>query len=75
MKLKSEGYTPISSGHIAGAKYDPLARDMTVKFQNGYVYRVHGVTPHDYQQFMAAPSQGEHWHQVIKNNFGIERVK
>lgn len=75
MRIKSEGFTPISSDHIAGAKYDPLRRQMDVKFQNGYVYRAHGVSSHDYQQFMSAPSQGQHWHQVIKNNFGIERVK
>lgn len=73
--MSFDGFTPISSDHIAGAKYDAIQHEMHVKFQNGYVYRVHGVTPTDYQHFMDAPSQGQHWHQVIKNNFGIERVK
>lgn len=73
--MNHDGFTPISSEHIAGAKYDPTQREMFVKFNNGYVYRVHGATSSDYQQFMDAPSQGRHWHDVIKNNFGIERVK
>lgn len=70
-----DGFTPISSDHLDGAKYDSMERKMTLRFQNGSHYDVHGVLPEDYQAFLDAPSQGEHFHQVIKNNFHIERVK
>ena len=70
-----DGFTSISSGHIDGAKYDSSERKMTVRFQNGYQYAVHGVSPEHYQEFMEAPSQGEHFHKVIKDNFHVERVK
>jgi len=70
-----DGFTPISSGHIDGAKYDSFARKMTVRFQNGYHYDVHGISAESYKQFMGAPSQGEHYHNFIKGNYYIERVK
>ena len=70
-----ESFTPISSGHIDGVHYDSMEKKMAVRFTNGYVYHVHGVLPEHYQEFVNAPSQGEHWHSVIKDNFHVERVK
>lgn len=70
-----EGFTPISSGHMDGAKYDHLTRKMTIRYQNGAVYDVHGVSPEHYQEFMDAPSQGEHYHKFMKDAFHVERVK
>jgi hypothetical protein len=70
-----EGFTKIDSGHIDGVKYDSLSRVLAVRFQNGYVYHVQGVSPEDHQAFMDAPSQGEHYHQHIKPNYHIHRVR
>lgn len=70
-----EGFTPISSGHMDGAKYDSMQRRMTVRYSNGYQYHVHGISPDDYQAFLNAPSQGEHYHKFIKDNYHVERVK
>lgn len=70
-----EGFTAINSGHLDGARYDPMQRRMTVRFSNGYQYHVHGISQEDYQAFMSAPSQGEHYHSTIKGNHHIERVK
>lgn len=70
-----EGFTPISSDHLDGAKYNSMERKMTVRFQNGYVYDVHGIAPEDFQAFMNAPSQGQYYHAVIKPNYHVERVK
>jgi hypothetical protein len=70
-----DGFTPIDSGHIAGAKYDSFAHQATIKFKNGYHYAVTGLTPEEYQAFLDAPSQGEHFHNTIKNRFQVERVK
>ena len=72
---KIDGFTAISSGHIDGAKYNSMDRKMTVRFQNGYHYDVHGFSPEDYQDFLNASSQGEHWHRFIKDQYHIERVK
>lgn len=70
-----EGFTPISSDHIDGAKYNSLEHRMTVRFSNGYVYDVHGMSPEGYRRFMAAPSKGQHYHTYIKDNYHVERVK
>jgi hypothetical protein len=70
-----DGFTPIDSDHMDGAKYNAVDRKLTIRYKNGYVYEVHGVSSEDHQAFMDASSQGEHYHQVIKNNFHIERVK
>lgn len=70
-----DGFTKISSDHLDGAKYDSKDRKMTVRFQNGYQYIVHNISPEDHQAFMDAPSQGEHYHKHIIKNYHIERVK
>jgi hypothetical protein len=70
-----EGFTKIDSGHLSGAKYDSLQRKMTVRFQNGYQYVVHGISAESYKAFMDAPSQGEHYHANIKDQYHIERVR
>ncbi len=70
-----ENFTDISSDHLSGARYDAFENKAYVKFQNGYVYAVHGMSPEDYRTFMDAPSQGSHFHSQIKNNFAVERVK
>lgn len=69
-----QGFTVVDSGHIDGAKYDARERRATVRFKNGYVYEVHGMSQEEYNQFMDAPSQGEHYHANVKNNFHVERI-
>jgi hypothetical protein len=70
-----DGFTPISSGHIDGAKYHQMDRKMSVRYKNGYVYEVSGVSPEAYQEFIEAPSQGVHFHAHIKDQYHVERVK
>jgi KTSC domain len=70
-----DGFTPISSDHLDGCKYDAVQRKMTVRFTNGYQYIVHGLSADSYNQFMDAPSQGEHYHAHIKPNYHVERVR
>ena len=71
-----EGFTKLEgSGHLDGVKYDSRQRQMTVRFQNGYQYVVHGISADSYQQFLNAPSHGEHYHNNIKDNYHIERIR
>lgn len=70
-----EGFTPIDSGHLDGVRYSSMDHKLAVRFKNGYVYEVYGVSPEDHQDFMNAPSQGEHYHRVFKNGYHVERVK
>lgn len=70
-----DGFTPVSSGHMDGVKYDGGEHQLHVRFQNGSTYIVHGVSPSQYRDFMDAPSQGSHYHSVLKENHHIERTK
>jgi hypothetical protein len=72
---KFDGFTKLDSGHMDGCKYSPSDRKLHVRFQNGYVYVVHGISADSYQQFLTAGSQGEHWHSQIKDHYHVERVR
>ncbi len=74
--FRKDGFTTIEgSDHLDGYKYSQMDHKLTLKFQNGYQYVVHGFAPEDHQSFLDAPSQGEHFHNFIKPNYHIERVK
>ena len=66
--------TPVDSDHIHSVGYSPLDRTMTVRFHNGYTYKVHGVEPHVHQNFMSARSKGEFYHAYFKDNYHVERI-
>ena len=70
-----DGFTPLDSGHLDAAKYDSLNCRLTIRFRNRYVYDVHGVSPEGHQAFMDSSSPGEHFHQVLKDNYHVTRVK
>lgn len=72
---KFDGFKKVDSGHLDGVKYESSLRVMQVRFQNGYVYSVHGVSPELYKEFLDAPSQGEFYHQHIKGSFHVERTR
>lgn len=63
------------SSHIHSSKYDNDARTLDIKFQNGNVYRYHGVPPSAHSAFLSAPSQGEHFSQFIKGTYDYEQIK
>jgi hypothetical protein len=63
------------SSHIDSSKYDNDARTLDIKFQNGSVYRYHGVPPGEHLSFLAASSQGEHFSKFIKGQYEFEQVK
>ena len=68
-------FTPVDSGHLDGVQYNSMDRKMSVRFKNGSIYDVHGVTPEDHQEFMSADSPGEHYHAVFKNGYHITCVR
>jgi hypothetical protein len=71
-----EGFTEVKdSTHMDGFRYDPVARKLTVRYRNGYVYEASGVSPEEHKAFAEAPSQGAHWHWAVKNSHDVVRVK
>ena len=72
---KDNDWTEHDSDHIARTKYNPMEHAMDVEFHKGSVYRYHGVHPEDHKDFLDAPSQGEHFHQFIKENHVCTQIK
>jgi hypothetical protein len=47
---------------------------MDVEFENGSVYRYHGVPPREYEAFRSASSQGDYHAQNIKSNYAVKKL-
>ena len=74
--FRKDGFTTIEgSDRLDGYKYSQMDHKLTLKLKNGYIYDVHHVPLEEHQAFVDAPSQGEHFHNFIKPNYHIERVK
>lgn len=65
--------TPVKSSNIEAIGHDPATREMHVRFSGGKTYVVHGVSPEQHAEFMAASSKGSHYsatfrktHKVVK---------
>ena len=63
------------SSHIIRSKYDSMSHAMDVQFENGSVYRYHGVPPIEYTRFLCSPSQGCYHSDNIKSNYAVKRIK
>ena len=63
-------YQPIKSGNLEGAKYDPAAKKLTVKFKGGSEYEYDEVPEDVWKNFSATfqadDSTGKFFHQHIK---------
>jgi KTSC domain len=70
-----DGWNHHDSSHIEKSKYNPMEYSLDIQFQNGAVYRYHGVTPQENTQMLNAPSVGEYHAENIKNNKMCVRIK
>lgn len=46
-----------------------------VTLASGKTYRIVGMDADAFAEFLAAPSQGQHFNQVIKKNYTVEPVE
>lgn len=73
--LKHPGWEEHDSSHIVRSRYNSMDRALDVEFQNGSIYRYHGVPPGEHQAFTSAHSQGEYHSRFIKDYYHCEQVK
>lgn len=73
--MNTKQFTLVDSDHMKDVHYNTMDRTLHVRYQNGYEYLVHGVEPERHQEFMNSDSKGNYWHQIIKTNYAIERIK
>lgn len=65
---------PVQSSNIVAVAYDDVLRELTVEFMSGSLYAYLGVTPQQYDGFMAAPSKGSYLSRFIKPYHAARRV-
>jgi hypothetical protein len=63
------------SSHVARSRYNAMDRTLDLEFQNGSVYRYHGVDSATNKNFQEARSQGQYLHQHIKGVYHAEQIK
>lgn len=62
---------PIISTAISFAEYDADTRELHITFKGGRIYTYYSVPSHEYDAFIDAPSQGEHFNKYIKDVYSI----
>lgn len=66
--------SPVVSTTLRAVAYDEVSKTLEVEFQNGSVYRYHGVPEVEYTGFMRSPSLGGYLRQHIRGKYRDVKV-
>lgn len=67
-------WQPIESKLLATAAYAAPRRQLYLRFHSGDVYRYFSFPAEQYQEFLAAESQGRYFLSHIRNRFPYQRL-
>ena len=67
-------WQPLESKLLTSAAYGAENRMLYLRFRSGDVYRYFDFPAQQYQQFLAAESQGRYFLANIRNQFRYERI-
>ena len=62
---------PVISSNLAAVGYDEISGEMQVQFQNGRIYSYQNVPPDVYMGLVNAPSKGQYFGVMIRNQPGL----
>lgn len=65
----------VSSSNIESIGYDNQNQEVYVRFLNGSLYVYKGVSEHEFQNLIDAPSHGSYLHRNFKNVYPYERIE
>ena len=65
---------PVTSSNLKSVGYDRANRILEIEFQNGRVYRYHGVPPEEYEELLRAPSLGRYFISNIRDEYDYDRA-
>jgi hypothetical protein len=68
-------WVSVVSTVFTSAAYDEGKRQLYLKFHSGKVYRYFKFPAHQYDEFLAAESQGKYFHTHILGQFRDEEVR
>jgi len=73
--LTGLNWVSVDSSVFTLAAYDHSKRQLYLKFHSGKVYRYLKFPAHQYEEFLAAESQGKYFHAHILGQFRDEEVR
>ena len=73
--LTALNWVSVVSTVFTSAAYDEGTRQLYLKFQSGKVYRYYKFPAHQYDEFLAAESQGKYFRKHILGQFRDEEVR
>jgi len=73
--LNAVEWVTLESRVFMSAAYRPSARELYLRFREGYVYRYFECPQPVFQALLAAESKGRYFAQYIRNGFRYERVR
>ncbi len=65
---------PVTSSNLKSVGYDRKNRILEIEFQNGRVYRYHGVPPEEYEGLLTAPSLGKYFIANIRDAYRYDKA-
>lgn len=65
---------PVKSSNIAALGYDPVAKELHVKFLSGATHAYADVPATTYTAFLNSPSLGSHFSKHIREEFKSRKV-
>lgn len=65
----------VQSSWIVDISYNRPNRVLTMRLSNGKAFSIPGITRSQFERWTAAPSKGRYFHDQIKNNYQITRIK
>ena len=68
-------WVPVVSTVFTSVANDAGTRQLYLKFQSGKVYRYFEFPAHQYDEFLAAESQGKYFRTNIRGKFREEEVR
>ncbi len=67
-------WLPLDSSVFTSAAYIPEAQTLYLRFRSGDVYRYFDFPPEQFQEFLAADSNGRYFSSSIRDQFRCERL-
>jgi hypothetical protein len=67
-------WLPLESSVFTSTAYVEAERTLYLRFQSGEIYRYFEFSPEQYQEFLAADSQGRYFAANIRDQFQCERL-
>jgi hypothetical protein len=62
---------PVISSNLAAIGYDEISGEMQIQFLNGRIYSYQNVPPDVYMGLVNAPSKGQYFGAMIRNQPGL----